>query len=1586
MSKNLPSRTQQNEPPSSKQPQRGRWRRKIFAIIGLLLLVAVVGWLLAGREAGRRVQEQLADLNLGQVRIGQTALTMSGVSAGNIRFTRDGEDEPWLVVGKLQIEEPLGELATGSEDYDRITLNDVQVLLDADELIALASSNESAGFDLSVLELPSDMIAVRDASIRVTQPGREDLMIRTINADILADENGAIQVSSEIDGWLNAGWTLSAEIRKNLNEIDLIGSAGGVQLPSDWQKLPGVPSNLDQYLDVSGVVDVEGTLEVRDQQSIKYLVNLTPQNTALRLPAFDLDLEVDGGTALVADGNVEVVRMIATADGTEKICLDGSADVDSFPIEVDFDADFEKLSVATVRKLVPDIPNEVDGRATGSASGKVSVTEAFEISLELDAKADNVEATYGKLQAGRSTTEVQLQQMKLGSDLELIDLRGTVAVHAAPEKQSADDVFETFLLTDLQRQLNVHALFDGELNLEIPLATAGKLETWRLAVEAEADSGSIDDQPLEQIQASVRMKDGNLLFDRLTAQVPGVASEADGQLQQVGRLSMNLDWPVTANSGHANHGQLTVSARQLPVKWALAVGQSQLQTASQLSATNDRKQKTGRSKRATIKRKSDQPWIAPALVDGWLNADAQIKIDAAQPDNVKLWQLQGTLSDSMVATEIERLDQLRAQVQLSDGQLKIEGLDGQLQTGSSVQGEAKLDVMTGELSAAALRSKALPFAWVLDMARLVSPEARQHLESIGIRPTGADRNVDGRLAIEVGLRENDAATDGWQLDFQMESKRLMAARQVLDSLQLSGSINDQKINLEKFSAKPGIPDADGLVRAAGELAANGIWSFSGRPGSGSLRWNRTPVSWVAGWLGSGNLPLVGTTSGLLDVTAAARDRDFPAEIEGLVSFERVGLDSRFRTSTKLQIETDSDANQLLIRSDGPAKASNGFDFHGRVSLQAPYEYSGSMKFESLSLKSANDSDNPAERMLLNLNPDKVSPLQIEGLMTGDVDFAGQVQPFMWSTGGQVAVSTLAVEGQKLTDVEASWNVDNRDFSASKADLKILGGQVKIVETAVNPNRISVSIDEVSANELSAFAGPTFPVLEGRLSGDASINEWDVIDKSWAQLRLRGASARIVGVRLSDLGAEAEYRQQELKYKVSGRALDGTITGDGSTNIGVEGLEDGEISFPLDVNVNGAELQRLAVESNRYQSLKQLRGEFSAKLQLAYQAQKGFDGVGKLRLASVAWGNELLTRVASTDVRVKSEVAELSNLQADLRRGKISGRAMIPLAGSAAGNYQVDIKQFDLARLLDVAMQDPISATGFLDARLTGQLGKTITGRGTLGFDRAKFYGVAADSLKLPVQFRFDPARLTGRVEMRQSTIRALHGRITGEAAIDFGRSLNVDVDLGLSRIDTADLLVAVDPLRGQGQGKLSGQLVVRGRSVTRSRDLKGRFTGSLDRAQAFRVPLLSDFANVAGGGQLSNGSFDSERIDIRLANDRISVINMQLESSLANVSIGGDAYLDGRLDLAVAARIDNFGQPSGFDQLAGIPSPLVALRLIPAAQAVDALSGRNVFAKVGGTISRPIVRLDAGQQLRAEAARYFLRGRQILPNVSGQND
>jgi hypothetical protein len=1569
----------------------------VLIAVCLVLVAAFIGWALAGREAGRRVQRQLTELQLGSVQTGLSRVTMAGVNATNIRFTRDGEAEPWLIVGSLQIQEPLVQLAAGSEDYDQITLSDVVVHLDADELLS-AMNSESKGFDLASLELPSDHVVLKNAIVRITQPGRKELVVGSINANLDNDGEESLQLSASLQNWLGANWNVSGEVRKSRNEVDLRAEAEGFHLPTDWQKLPGLPANLEQYLDASGAADVVATVEVRDRQSLHYRAVVSPKQVNLRLPAFDLDLKVNNGHAIISDGRVDLKQIAATANGTETISIDGSGRIDSFPVEVQFGAAFDKLSINTVRKIVPAIPVEVGGRATGNANGAVSVSELLETSLELTTVADNVDATFGKLEAGPSTTNVNLRSLRLSSGFEVLDLQGNVMVQAVPEKQSTDQIFETFQLEDLQHQLNVKAEFDATLDLTIPLSTADQLETWQLEIKAESDEGLLDEQQIEQIRALVRLDRGSLLFDDLTAQVPGStvatnsSEESQVHLVDNGRISLKLDWPLTRNARHADHGRLLVSAESLPADWALAVGQSQIQTANDHSRAKHLKQPDARSRHASVRRKNNQPWVDPAIVNGLLNADAEIRIDAAQPDNVRLWQLEGVVSDSVLGADIEQLQQLEARIDLRNGQLTLDQFNGKLPTGSIIEAAAKLDVITGELSVAELSSDALPLTWLLETAKAISPEAESYLQSAGIQLTGQQKNISGRVAVDVELAsttapdETSSDAEGWQFNVQAKAKKLTVGRRTIEGLELNGSIDQRQIFLEQFSAKAGMVEADRLALMQGDLQADGRWDYIDRKVAGQISWTRTPIRWVAGWIGSDAMALRGTTSGSLNLSSTEQPRAFPAEVQGRISFNRLGLDNRFRTSVDLLIETNVDTNQLIVKSVGPANGGvRDFDLQAALSILAPYDFSGSVMFDSLSLRSITESIDSLVSPSMQAESDQ---WVIGGVITGEVAFGGQLQDLQWTTDGALSVIKPSVASQQLSDIEANWDLDSRNFATSTGEFELLGGQIKMVETIANPQRIRISIDGLEADQLSALAGPSFPVLEGQLSGEASINQWEDPELGWADLRLEGATSRIVGVRLSDLGASIEYKQQKLNYVVAGRALAGTIAGQGSASVDVDDLR--QVSFPLELKVDKAQLQRLAFESNRYQSLKQLSGAFSAQMLLAYDLQTGFVGTGRVRVASVNWNNQLLTRVASADVRVRSGVAELDNVQADLRRGKISGRAVVPLAGvasgSALGSYQVNIQQFDLERLLDVAMPRPPEASGFFDARLTGQLGQTINGRGTVGFHRARIYGVAADSLKVPVQFRFDPARLTGRVEVRQSTIRALHGRITGEAAVDFGRTMNVDVDLNLSRIDTADLLAAIDPFSGQNQGELSGQLVLRGRSVSRPRDLKGSFKGSLDRARAFRVPLLNDIGNVIGGGQINGGSYDSDQIDIRLANGRVAINNFQLESSLARIAIGGNAYLDGRLDLAVAARIENLGSANALDQLVKIPGPLAVLQLSPVTQAADFLSGRSVFAKVGGTISRPNVRLDGAQQLRAEAARYFLRGPQILPNSASPND
>ena len=209
--------------------------------------------------------------------------------------------------------------------------------------------------------------------------------------------------------------------------------------------------------------------------------------------------------------------------------------------------------------------------------------------------------------------------------------------------------------------------------------------------------------------------------------------------------------------------------------------------------------------------------------------------------------------------------------------------------------------------------------------------------------------------------------------------------------------------------------------------------------------------------------------------------------------------------------------------------------------------------------------------------------------------------------------------------------------------------------------------------------------------------------------------------------------------------------------------------------------------------------------------------------------------------------------------------------------------------------------------------------------------------------------------------------------------------MNFSNVDTEKMLAEMAGVKQADQGKLTGRLLLTGHGVRSTRQLKGSFRGSLQRVSAFELPVLSDVARLLSVTNLQSTDFDSDTIELLLSNNQINVKQFNFSSSLVKIAITGQAFLDGRLNLSAAARVENLQQPTLLDELAG--SPLASLSPVAAASnASEFLSERLVFIKINGNFKRPQVRVDTGQQLKNEAIRYFLPGSNILPYLTGRNN
>ncbi len=1268
----------------------------------------------------------------------------------------------------------------------------------------------------------------------------------------------------------------------------------------------------------------------------------------LNLPTFDLPIDVSGGKVSVHDGVIQYQDLIASTDGRDSLRASGSTTVDAFPLQTKLKTQFSNLDASTLRKLATEIPIEVTGKASGKASVSVDVEESLRTTLVIEGQGDSSTARYGSIVAKSTNLDVKITPLIFDSQQVFESLDGSVIVTAVAEQQTAKDVFQTLELDELERQLEVEAKASGEFRLELPLKTVQNIDSWTMQVAAATPTANISGQPVRDVRVKASLANGNLKFtDILAVPVPKSANGQNEQAKSQNEQSTSLvwatvDWPLTSTASTSGIGKLNFNGQSVPATWMIALIDRQIRNATGMESqfVNE----------------------SPELLTGTTTFQSAIDVDANDPSNVLKWSGGGRIDRSTVIASGQQLNNLESNLRLSKGVLSFSQLRGVFDTGGSVDASGDFDLSAGAFKSADLRATSMPLKWVADIARESMPSADEFLKGIGM-VRGQEDELAGNLAASLKLvpatNENP-----WAVSANITSKQLTIKGKPISNVSVSGDFDSESILVKEATAKVG---------RQGRFDLKGNWNVSNESGSGELSWVRLPIQWLASFSTENSGLLAGSTSGKVTVsTSDDPNPPVPYSVKGSVNAEGLKLAGVKSKTLGFDIRTVEDEIRFdRFRTTDDLKE---LDLVGKVKLKQPYAYSFDGTIRRLSLSKLFARPSVTE---------KVKTTSVSGSASGKFNLTGDLETMDLNSNGELLLSDLRFDNRRINDVSTRWKHLGNDWKNSSVVANAFGGTIKVAELTQLPQRIKIELDEIDAQQLTSLTGlPT--KFSGKLSGDASLNDWALATTRWADLNLRGASLLIGPAEFGDLQATLEYRENKLEYSADGRLLNGKFAAEGSASLGEILLE---TELPLKIRFTNGSLSRLYRNIGGVGSLRSLQGSLAASADLVFRLDREPSGKGIVKINDLTWSNERLTREVSTNVNLANGVLKLDNLRADLKRGEISGRASIPIKTNSTGSYELNVRSFDLERFLEIVMPEPIDGVGLVDARISGRTGKTVTGRGTVSINRAKVLGLSGRTLRVPIQFQYQPLKNAARVEFRRSRFVIFKGNVTGGASIDFGRSVNLKTDLKISNLDTDALFSSLAGLDHSGQGRLSGHLKLNGNSLRSMRDLKGSFTGSLNRAAAFQLPLLETVARFLGGNQLQSQDFESKDIDLRLANGRVEVRRLNVSNSIAQVAVSGNAYLDGRLDLDVAARVERINQPTLLEQLLG--SPLSQFRGSPVAmfaQAADFLSERLVFVQVDGTFRRPLVRPDPGKQLQEETIRYFLRGSQILPNADGLNN
>ena len=1535
----------------SDQPKtrKRRWPKWIFALLVLLVVIVAVIYVIAKRTATNDIATQLDALDLGRHELGSVSVGIDGVVASEIQFFRDNDpaNQPWLTVDRLKVEHPIIELAQGASRYNAIELAGVKANIDA----TLFDSNTDAAFDFSQLELPAKQICLNDARVSFVVQGQPTLAITDIQLQLnqaSEDPSSPVTIEGRIGDFLGSEVEASGLLDANNQRLNLTLATDQLDVTTEqWKSLPGLPKNIETNFTADGKLDTlrcELALEDND-----FVIDGTAKiaGLAIGLPKFDLPISVNQGNVHFDSKRIKVTEINATVDGRGTIQGRAETSIAEFPVQTTFETELKNVASTCLRKLVPAVPEILAANVSGTASGSVSVEHSTRTTINLTANGVSTDGAYGKIKAKQIDTNVQIQNLVFDASQNYESIDGAVTAIAKFNEQPIPSVLETFELESLQQQLKFTGNGTGVMNLHLPLVTAEDLRTWEIGIEGSVPTGAIAGQPFVGASTSVEMNGGVLQFKpvELTA-VNGNGKSVDPSLVANSNLKLNVRCPIASETNEPDQISLLVTGANVPLPWLNGFLQNQMQGSPPAGQTAAPDSTAGIAD-------LDQ-------LTGGAGFEISLAIPTATPDDLITWQANGNVKDSQINVAGQQLRDLSGLVQMDKGQLRIDGINGvfynQAARNGSVSGTAKVNLQQLAQSSVGLNFEQLPLPWLVSVAQEALPEFSQQLNQPVIS------SLSGQIDASVNYQPNAVHGQSPSLQVVAKSKAIDVSGQQLNDFRLNGAFKDNQLELSKLS---------GRIGASGKIDASGNWSTQANQATGKLQWNRVPLAALSGLSDAWPAAMAGTSSGGITVSTPNGIANVDQYlINGAIGLKEMQVQQFKARDIGFDIVTQN--GELLLENFRNANGKIDLDLDGKLALTSPHQFQLAAKINRL----------PVTQLLSNFTSvdDEIDVAYLTGVLRGGFKIDGQVTDFDWQTTGNIVCAGPTYNGVELEDIKAKWTILKDDRQPPEFTVESFGGVAQLQSFTRAPEMGKLKIANIDAAQLTTvFEIPAR--FTGRINGEVSLENWSQPNKRKAELKVDGESMLVGAAELGDLQLVASYQNEAVKYDLSGSVFNGKLTATGSKSLKQTDLA--EFNLPLEVTLTNASMA--GVKSvTRSSSLEALSGRLSAKADVELALDGSVTAEGRLAIAQAKWNRELVTRQGSVHFKLTDDRIVLDDLDVDLKRGVIAGQATIPLAGGATGRYEISVRNLDLERLSELA-HDDLRAKGLLDGRLSGQIGRQVTGRGFVGVHRASVNGVAGQSLRLPIQFQLAPLTGAGKLELRRTSFRVFDGNASGKAAITFGNSLNVDVDMKFSNVDTEKMLAEMAGVRQADQGKLTGRLLLTGHGVRSTRELKGSFRGSLQRVSAFELPVLSDVARLLSVTNLQTTDFDSDTIELLLSNNQVNVKQFNFTSSLVKIAITGQAFLDGRLNLSAAARVENLQQPTLLDELAG--SPLASLSpLAAASNASEFLSERLVFIKISGNFKRPQVRVDTGQQLKNEAIRYFLPGSNILPYLTGQNN
>jgi len=611
--------------------------------------------------------------------------------------------------------------------------------------------------------------------------------------------------------------------------------------------------------------------------------------------------------------------------------------------------------------------------------------------------------------------------------------------------------------------------------------------------------------------------------------------------------------------------------------------------------------------------------------------------------------------------------------------------------------------------------------------------------------------------------------------------------------------------------------------------------------------------------------------------------------------------------------------------------------------------------------------------------------RVDGQADLMINLQGTLDPLNLSYNGTVAAEGLTFDNYVIDRVRFAYDGRPDSLALTGIDASLYEGRltgdmtIPIAETAAGSAAVQwtgINIGPLLGNVVELPAN-----VRGHAEGNAAITmpvgDWNRWVDWEVDAKVRLPDLAVDGAPVASIDAAVNQHDQRLTYNASGRLLDGLLRLEGAREPG-QLPPAGSVLAQLgsaQLTVRGGSLARLAEVAVDPATLPgPVEGAFDVDF-VSTASAEDWSWRSSLRVANVSVGGADITTGLQATASGSDKVLRLEDLSGQLAGGQLHGSGQWRLGARQARIFRIGVRNAQLQGLMALAVDpDDSPLTGPVDIELRVHPGEVWRVSGAAFTALGELGGVPLRNARVPIDLDWHPVSGRMHLVLGGTQITLATGRITGRLVAERSTGWMIDGKYKFYRVDVAALTRELGSESQYGAGRLTGTLAISGRHVRSINDVRARLVADLEDTQTKNIPVLDQIRNyVPGAAVAASNRFNEGRLEARLDRGVIFVEQLSLVSEQLQLYITGRINLNGRLNLDAIVSTGEFGNPvianalfSRFIELTVVPVGLLA-------SANEYLSNRVIHLSIGGTISRPVIRVRPFESLRAEVVRFFLQ-------------